>query len=635
MGVMSYLGAKLGQFGASFMDRLNARDRADRQAHAARMEALYKGTQYEAMRLAPAWTKLPAGDATPRRFQRPAVQYHLAELLVNRPTSLLFGEGRAPKITLQAHDGANTKDVNAWLATIADEGRLWFRMLLASRLAAIAGAVVVTWGVTAGEGDEGGVFEFRAHRADQCDAEFDPKRHDRMLRLDKRYQFDKRVKKMVGGVLTEVCERYWHREEWTTTTWTVYDDAPVGDGKDPTWTVSEGGSVEHGFGFVPGWWCKHEDGLSDDPRGVSHLRGTEDMFEDIDRVLSQKAAAVFYFQEPSLFIFGEDEEDRHTTVGSTKYFGARENGVDADVKEHSLAGQQVAEEHIGAQKNRVLEVKRVTSHDPDKVLAAARSGAALEVLNRPMVELVGEWRVPFGVCVRAIIGQILRAVRSGALARLGVLEVPAPKVIPAGRVMLTWGRAFPSTPEDLRTAVSTAADAVEAGLCDRETAVRWVAVQFGWDDVEEILERIEKELTKRTARAQSIARGLSGEKDDADETGTDDGDDEKDKPEGDEGGKPANDTDDAEKKPTAPKPPAKAPPPGVPEGKEITAWFADTGLPSANQLFAAFGLPSVPDGDLPVTTWQFEHKVGPYAPKPTAAAPAPATTTEGEKPTDG
>lgn len=618
---MSYLGAAIGQLGASFLDRLNARERSERQAHAERMEALYKGTQYEAMRLAPAWTKLPPGDSTPRRFQRPAVQYNLPELLVNRPTSLLFGEGRAPKATLQAHDGSDTKETNAWLATIADEGALWFRMLIASRLCVIAGVVVVTWGVTAGVDDEGGVFEFRAHRADQCEADFDPKRHDRMVRLDKRYQFDKRVKRVdSSGRVTELCERYWHREEWTTTTWTVYEDAPVADGKEPTWVVAD--AVEHGFGFVPGWWCKLEDGFTDDPRGVSFLRGTEDKVEDLDRVLSQKAAAVFYFQEPSLFVFGESEEDRHFTVGSTKYFPARENGVDAEVKEYSGAGQQVAEEHINAQRNRVLEVKRVTSHDPDKVLAAARSGAALEVLNRPMVELVGEWRVPFGACVRAILGQILRAVRSGKLNALGVLETPAPKNIPAGRVMLTWGRAFPSTPDDLKIAVETGAQLVDAGLCDRETVVRWVAVQFGFDDVEEILERLEEELGQRSKRAQQMAATIGGTLPPEEDAESDDteGDAEL-KKTTEEDGKPSVDKPDGEQTDTKPDtaPASKAPPKvaGSPPGEaKIFGYHLELGILRVNQILASIGMPPVEDGEMFLDDWQRKHEAGPYAPKP-------------------
>ena len=37
----------------------------------------------------------------------------------------------------------------------------------------------------------------------------------------------------------------------------VYQDVPVGDGKEPSWIVAD--EVVHGFGFVPAVWCKNLD----------------------------------------------------------------------------------------------------------------------------------------------------------------------------------------------------------------------------------------------------------------------------------------------------------------------------------------------------------------------------------------
>jgi len=555
MSVFNRFGNALASMGSAIGDKLFSRERSERQAHAEKMEALYLGTQYEASKLAPSWPNLPVGDRTPLRLQKPAVQYDLPELLVNRPTSLLFGEGRAPKVTLQAHDGADTTEVNAWLATIVADAELWFRMLIASRLVAITGACAVTWCVCAGESDEGGAFEFEAHRSSDCIPEFDPKKHNRLVRLEKRYRYDREVEKVVDGARRKIVEKWWHREEWTTAQHIVYADAPVSpDGKEPTWTVAD--AVEHGFGFVPAHWVRLEDGLCRDAGGVSHLRGISDVTESIDRTLGQKDRAVFYNQDPERHVFGVPVEQRAAFLGGAgvRFLPPKKEGVETSIVEYNGEGQRVAEEHVQAQRNRVLEVKRVTSHDPDKVLAAARSGAALEVLNRPMVELVGEWRVPFGACVRAILGQILRAIRSGAMARLGVLETPAPAVIPQGRVMLTWGRAFPLTLEDLKVAVETAASMVDAGLCDRETAVRWVATQFGFDDVEEILERLEEELGQRSKRAQQMAATIGGtlppEEDDAESDDTE-GDTEL-KKTAEEDGKPSADKPDGEQTDTKP-----------------------------------------------------------------------------------
>lgn len=514
MSVFGRIGDALGSLGSAFVSRAFARERSEREEQVARMERLYTGMQYEARNLAGPWPVLPVGDRTPLRAQKPAVQYDLPELLVKRPTSLLFGEGRAPKITLQTRSGTEADaqaadEVNAWLASIAEEGQLWYRMLLASRACAAGGAVAVTWCVAAGEGDDGGAFEFEHHRSLECKPAFDPKRRGRLIALEKRYQFDKCVERIIGGRTQKVMERWWHRELWDRERHTLFRETPVTE-NEPAWVIED--EVVHGFGFVPAVWIKLEDGLCTDHNGVSHLRGVEDMVEDVDRVLNQKSRAVFYNQDPERIYFGIPEEKRASFLGGPgqRFLGSKTTGADAAVVEFSGEGQRVAEEHVVAQGKRVLETKRVVSPDPDKLLAAASSGAAMQALNMPMLELVGEWRVPFGQGVRALVEQILRAARSGALGRLGALETPPPAVIPDGRVGLSWGTPFPLTIADHLALAQWAETLERAGLCDRATLVRSLAAKFGWDDPEEILERLEGELSDRSERAQKMAARLGG-----------------------------------------------------------------------------------------------------------------------------
>jgi len=613
MGVINTIGVALG----GVIDRVFARERNERAALVEKMEALYRGAQYEATRASQPWTRLPVGDRTPLRFQRPSVQYDLPELLVNRPTSLLFGEGRTPKVTLQSHDGSDTEEVNQWLASIAEESSLWFRFLIASRLAAIGGACAITWCLAAGEGDEGGVFEVEAHRSADCTPTFDPRRHAKLTLLRKQYRFARDEVVIESGERRTVRASFWHREEWDAQEHRVWEPARDVPGKEPAWGTPS--VAVHGFGFVPAAWVRLEDGLCNDPFGVSHLAGCADLVEDIDRVLTQKSRAIFFNQDPERLYFGLSEQQRATLVGGQgqRFLPSKNAGADASVVEYSGEGQRVAEEHVQAQAKRVLETKRVVSPDPDKLLAAARSGSALEALNAPMLELVGEWRVPFGNAVKEICGQWVRAARSGALARLGTLETPLPAVIPAGRISLQWGAAFPLTPEDLASIANTSATLLDAGLCDRNTLVKWLSVRFGWGDVEEILEALDGEEEQKAKRVDKLTGAIAGKstedddasEDDAQEMGTEveDKPDSADaKPETPDASMPSTDT-------KSPPPPKVA---GAPAGEaKVFSYHLDLGILTVNQVLATIGQPPIDDGDLFLTEWQEKHRAGPFAPK--------------------
>src|SRR4051812_44665703 len=70
----------------------------------AEYDRLYRGEQYEGRGLSTPWDKAPTGGKRiPLRQQKPSVQYDLPRVIVDRPTALLFGEGRAPEITFDPH----------------------------------------------------------------------------------------------------------------------------------------------------------------------------------------------------------------------------------------------------------------------------------------------------------------------------------------------------------------------------------------------------------------------------------------------------------------------------------------------------------------------------------------------------
>jgi hypothetical protein len=369
---------------------------------------------------------------------------------------------------------------------IADEGALAHVMLIAARQGAAQGTAVVTWAVVEGE------FEFEAHLACYCKPTFHKRKRNRLVGLEKRYKFKREVETFVRGVTTTVEKDFWHREVWTENEHIVYVDALVGDGSEPSW--QEDDVAQHNLGRVPAVWIKNIDhGDASDIDGVSLLEGLADMVEDTDRTLSQKSRAVRYNQDPERIYVGMDEQQFKKIAVGGGASTVLPPGGKAELLEMKGEGQRTAEEHVVAQRARILETSRVVIPDPERLQAAARSGVALRMLFAPTLELVGELRQTYGRGLRELLTQILNAARTGRLQDIGSLETPPPPNLAEGKVKLQWGNFFDATPEDLNTVAQAAVALKNGQVLDLETIIREIAGYWGIKDVAHAHKLVEQE----------------------------------------------------------------------------------------------------------------------------------------------
>lgn len=452
---------------------------------------LYRGQQYADQGLQPSWDKLPPGRYVPLRSQMPSTQYDLPRLIVDRPTALLFGEGRFPEIAYEPKvSGTDVAEVNAWLSAIADEGSLAHAALIWARQGATCGTAVMSWCLVDGE------FDFETHIAAYCNPTFDTKKRSRLIALEKRYKFKKQAETEVNGITVSREVDFWHREEWTTDEHVVYADAPCNaDGTEPMWTIAD--RVPNPVpGRVPAVWVKNIDpGDASQIDGISLLDGLHDLIEDIDRTLSQKSRAVRYNQDPERIYFGLTEPQYKSVLsggGGTTALPPKP-GAAVELLEMNGEGQKIAEDHVVAQRGRALETARVVSPEPERLIAAAQSGSAMRILFAAMLELVSELRQSYGVGLREIISQIIEAARGGHLKSLGSLSTPPPDLIPDGKAKLQWGRFFDPTPDDLQKVSLAVAGLVNSGVVDKETILRSFASFLGIKDVAHVLAKLEEE----------------------------------------------------------------------------------------------------------------------------------------------
>ena len=140
----------------------------------------------------------------------------------------------------------------------------------------------------------------------------------------------------------------------------------------------------------------------------------------------------------------------------------------------------------------IQDIARIILMDPEKIIGHAQSGAALKVLFQPMIEIIEEMQGPFEDILNGILIKMavinLMAIKRG---------LQAPITIPAGYVPKSFNFVyiFPEvisqTMQDLQAKVNVGVSAANASIISRETVLTWLANDFGIEDIEAEIKKIE------------------------------------------------------------------------------------------------------------------------------------------------
>lgn len=431
-------------------------------------DAYYDGRQYD--HLSP-WdcNENFNGGHIKLRDRRPRIQYAFTKLLTKRLASRLVGEQVFP--TLKVDDDPDTTE---YIRYILKASQLKARILEPIRRELAAGSVLVRFFFVPG------AIQVEHYVAKYCYPEFDPAGNLTSVRVQYAY-VDKEDKDENGKPRMK-----WYRLDLGTQTDVIYDNPVIENLDDePVFSVVE--NIEHGLGFVQAEWFRTAE-FRDSPDGYSLIDdGVTDFIDELNYSLSQSSQASSYNQDPQLIFKGIDEESISSLIrSSTKAWniGAREN-ADARFLESDLSGVKVAIDLRDKMRLGLQDITRIIMLDPEKMVASAQSGKAMEILHGPMVELVGE--------LRPMVAQSLK----GLVAKMCVVNLVqaargiAPAVtIPPGyqpqslEITVDWPPVFPMTIQDLQQKIGAASSAAGASLISRETGTRWIAKDFNVEDVE-------------------------------------------------------------------------------------------------------------------------------------------------------
>jgi hypothetical protein len=242
--------------------------------------------------------------------------------------------------------------------------------------------------------------------------------------------------------------------------------------------------VDHGLGFVQGEWLRTIE-LEKTPDGFAMGDDLRSFIDELNYSLSQSSQAVSYNQDPQLTIKGIDSEGVDGLIRSS--MRAWNLGRDGEAKfvESSLVGVEKAKELRDNCRLVIQDTARIMLMDPEKFVGHAQSARALELLHGPMLDLIKELRPWLEVRLRSLVIKMSVAIwdsnQKGIAAPIDIPSGWSPKSL---AVDATWPPVFQLTLSDLKDKVSAASSAANSRLISYETGTRYVAKDFGVEDIE-------------------------------------------------------------------------------------------------------------------------------------------------------
>jgi hypothetical protein len=327
--------------------------------------------------------------------RRPSTPYHIARLIVNSFTSLLFGYGHFP----QFEDGDPvTQD---FADALAQETKLESIMIRGRNIGGSVGTAGFSWQFIDGKPrilTHNGKHLFVHEWADRDDI---IPAHVSEIYQFPRDIFDPDKKKVIRKL-------FWFRRDWTLIADVVFKEVEVKK-EEPEWEIDEEASFIHNDGFCHFVWTQNlpEDDATSMDGSVDYAELYE-CCDSIDTLNSVTVRGGINNLDPTLKLkmdpqvvnrFGirKGSENAITVglAGDASYMELSGNSIDAGVK--LFANQRAA----------ILEIAQCIVPDPNTITAAGTSSAALKIVFGPMLAKCAVLRTQYGTAIERILSQMI------------------------------------------------------------------------------------------------------------------------------------------------------------------------------------------------------------------------------------
>lgn len=422
------------------------------------------------------WDGGSPDEYTPIRNRKPRMILAFPKMLCDRVTAKLVGSATYPALSVE-----DDPDTTAFLDVIAKHSHVKTYVQEAVRKCLGIGSSFLRYYLV------GGQIKMEIYNSKYCYPEFDEL--GELQQVEIRYIYEDHEDRDEKGD----PKKKWFRMLLTKNSDILFDN-PLATEQEPTFNVV--GQADHNLGFVQGEWFRTGEDKHN-PDGPSLIADILDFCDELNYNFSQSSQASSYAQEPQLTIAGMDVNEIDELIrSSTKAWNLGRDGKAAFL-EANMNGIKAADELRCKVRENIADISRVVLLSPEKIVGSAQSAKAMEVLHGPLIELVDELRPRIE---KSIVDLMLKmAVTLLMMKQAGAQDLAV--VIPDGyvpkslNVTASWPPIFPLTMEDLLKKVQVAVQAGNASIVSRETLTRWVAKDFG-------IENIEEEISKVAAQPQ-------------------------------------------------------------------------------------------------------------------------------------
>lgn len=420
------------------------------------------------------WDNSTAADGgyVPVKQRAPRINIAFAKLLVSRLGSKLIGRRTFPEFKI-----AEDPDTEEYLRVVIQSSGLRAMLAEPIRRELSSGSVLIRFAIVNGK------WKVEHYLAKWCYPVFDANKELEEVTI--KYIFDDEKDRDKDGV----PKKKWFRMDLGKFRDILYDNPEYKKGDvDPVFTPVA--MAEHNLGFVQAEFMRTAD-MPNKTDGPSLIADILEFIDELNYSFSQSSQAIQYNQDPQLVLTGIEEEELAELIRSAMKAWTLGKEGKAEFLEAGMTGVEAADKLRTSMRLNIQDIARVILLDPEKVLGHAQSGKAMEVLHGPMVELIEELRPQLekhltNLVLKMAITNLMFA-EQGALVPVGI---PDGFKIKSLGVLVAWPEIFPPTMEDIQKKISIAIQAANASIISRKSMTKWVAKDFGIENIEEELAEI-------------------------------------------------------------------------------------------------------------------------------------------------
>lgn len=338
----------------------------------------------------------------PLSQRRPSSPYRLARVIVGAFTSLVFGEGRFPKIRIQGDE-----DAEDYAQALCEASDLPAKMVRARNLGGSCGTVGLSWCFLDGKPRVNVHNAKNLHVLEWIDREECIPRHVIELYQYPQDDWNPKAKRYDAN-------RYWYRRDWTPNEDVIFEPLLVHAGKPPTpddWVPDTSRSSMHGDGVTHFVWIQNLE--CDDVDGLPDYDGLYESFDAIDIVYSVIVRGATLNLDPTLKLKVDPDRVKAMGVkkGSDNALILGESG-DADYLELTGTSLTAGIALFESMRKSALEVAQCVVADPDKAATGAVASVTIRIVNAPMLAKANCHRDQYGKGIKRLVDQMMFVARA-------------------------------------------------------------------------------------------------------------------------------------------------------------------------------------------------------------------------------